>query len=157
MHVKDLAKFQCTKQCWNIPTSLDSHQSYLSESTGEFCTLGDYLLETSPPSSVEDTYKLWSSALSFMWSAAETPYATYNERYNTLPQYSARHYANYRSHWTPFTSLQDIKPENILICRSETTSPYEWQFKLSDLGLSNFKTAKNEPLEEGTYFLVHHI
>jgi serine/threonine protein kinase len=154
MHVKDLAKFQCAQQYRNIPTSLDFHQSYPSESTREFCTLSDYLLETSPPSSVEDIYKLWDSVFSLL-SCMEK--AMDDLRYNTLPRYSVRHYANYRSRRTRLSSHQDIEPENIFICRSETTSPYEWQFKLSDLGLSHFKSAKNESLEEGTDFLVHHL
>lgn len=34
---------------------------------------------------------------------------------------------------------QDVKPQNILVVSNERTSPHEWQFKLGDLGLSQFE------------------
>jgi hypothetical protein len=33
----------------------------------------------------------------------------------------------------------DVKPENILVFSNRKTSPYDWQFKLTDFGLSLFK------------------
>ena len=38
---------------------------------------------------------------------------------------------------------QDIKPQNILIVKKDGLSPYEWTFKLADLGLSHFKAISN--------------
>jgi hypothetical protein len=35
---------------------------------------------------------------------------------------------------------QDIKPENILLVSNDAQSPYDWQFKLGDLGLSHFNS-----------------
>jgi len=34
---------------------------------------------------------------------------------------------------------QDVKPNNILVMGNGTKSPYCWNFKLADLGLSHFK------------------
>ncbi|RQM04828.1 hypothetical protein DH86_00003915, partial [Scytalidium sp. 3C] len=36
---------------------------------------------------------------------------------------------------------QDVKPANILVSSRQGGSPYEWQFKLADLGFSHFKRA----------------
>ncbi|KAL0253078.1 hypothetical protein SLS55_010528 [Diplodia seriata] len=38
---------------------------------------------------------------------------------------------------------QDIKPENILVIGSGRASPYKYEFKLADLGLSHFKRPKS--------------
>ncbi len=40
---------------------------------------------------------------------------------------------------------QDIKPENILIVSNGARCPYEWQFKLGDLGLSHFNSEVSMP------------
>lgn len=37
----------------------------------------------------------------------------------------------------------DIKPENIMILGSDTKSPYDWKWKLTDLGPSHFKSLPN--------------
>lgn len=34
---------------------------------------------------------------------------------------------------------QDVKPQNIFVVSNDEKSPYNWQFKLGDLGLSHFK------------------
>lgn len=34
---------------------------------------------------------------------------------------------------------QDVKPDNILVKTGGINSPYDWRFKLSDLGLSHFR------------------
>lgn len=38
---------------------------------------------------------------------------------------------------------QDVRPENILVVSNGSTLPYEWQFKLADLGISHFKTTSS--------------
>lgn len=35
---------------------------------------------------------------------------------------------------------QDVKPDNILVVSNGARCPYEWQFKLGDLGLSYFNS-----------------
>ncbi|KAH8764700.1 hypothetical protein F5882DRAFT_17731 [Hyaloscypha sp. PMI_1271] len=39
---------------------------------------------------------------------------------------------------------QDIKPINILITSNSVASPYKWEFKVADLGLSHFKKVIDE-------------
>ena len=34
---------------------------------------------------------------------------------------------------------QDVKPDNILVKSNNVDSPYDWEFVLSDLGLSHFE------------------
>ena len=34
---------------------------------------------------------------------------------------------------------QDVKPANILVVSNQDSSPYKWEFKVADLGLSHFK------------------
>jgi serine/threonine protein kinase len=46
-----------------------------------------------------------------------------------------------------FRLHQDVKPQNILVVSNEHELPYEWQFKLGDLGLSHFE--KLSSLQDG--------
>jgi serine/threonine protein kinase len=39
---------------------------------------------------------------------------------------------------------QDVKPANILVVSNNVSSPYKWEFKVADLGLSHFKRVVDE-------------
>jgi serine/threonine protein kinase len=39
---------------------------------------------------------------------------------------------------------QDVKPTNILVTSNKVSSPYKWEFKVADLGLSHFKKVVDE-------------
>jgi serine/threonine protein kinase len=46
---------------------------------------------------------------------------------------------------------QDVKPDNILVKSSGIDSPYDWKFKLSDLGLSHFKRESQDGSDFDAY------
>jgi serine/threonine protein kinase len=46
---------------------------------------------------------------------------------------------------------QDVKPDNILVKSNGIDSPYDWKFKLSDLGLSHFKRESQEGSDFDAY------
>jgi hypothetical protein len=126
--------------------SLTDHSPEISPSKDMvygLLSLTDYFRVVSPPSSVEDTLKFWESALCLIDSGVEL-----FEKYGPSTQQSHPSQTDYHRH--PFLGWhQAIKPENVLILSSETKSPYEWTFKLSDLGISHFKVKEENP-KEGT-------
>jgi len=46
---------------------------------------------------------------------------------------------------------QDVKPDNILIISNGIDSPYDWKFKLSDLGMSHFRGWSNQGSDIDAY------
>jgi hypothetical protein len=46
---------------------------------------------------------------------------------------------------------QDVKPANILVKSHGVDSPYDWRFKLSDLGLSHFKKTSQDGSDFDAY------
>lgn len=130
LHVKGLAKSQCLQQHWEIPQSrLAFSQPSSTESLhGDLQakpaywmveSLSDYLRETSPPSSAEDTLNLWNSAAGiFKWVDLQ------NDELS-------RHKVT--------CGHLDLKLENILVYRSKTESPYVCRWKISDVGISHIK------------------
>jgi hypothetical protein len=130
MNVKDLDKFQSVQQHWKIPKSPEPHRSYLSQPAPGQLSLEDYFRTTSPPSSPNDTLKLWGSALDVLFCEFG------------LSKSVSRH---------------DIKPGNILIYKPETKSPYEWHFKLGDLEPRHFSFKSTGSSEEGIIDPVCHV
>jgi serine/threonine protein kinase len=130
MHVKGLDQFRCVQQHLDTPRSLESHRSYLAEPTHGLLSLEDYLRTIPPPLSLVDKIKLWDSALNIL----------------VLCDFGLS---------TPLSRHEDMKPENILIHKPETETPYDWKFKVGDLGLSHFQSIKSCSLEEGRNLTIH--
>jgi hypothetical protein len=131
MNVEDLGKLQSVQQHWKIPKGPEFHRSYLSQPAPGLLSLEDYFRTTLPPSSPNDTLKLWGSALNMLFSDFG------------LSTSVSRH--------------EDIKPGNILIYKPETKSPYEWQFKLEDLGPCHPRLITTGSSKEGINGPVHHV
>jgi len=132
MNVKDLDKFQRVNPHLEIPESLEFDRSYLSEPPSGFLSLEDYFRSTSPPSSLGDTIKLWDSALDILVLCDS-------------------------GLGTPLSRHEDMKPDNILIYKPDTKTPYDWKFKLGDLGLSHFQSITSCSSEKGRKFTVHRV
>jgi serine/threonine protein kinase len=157
LHVKGLAKSQCLQQHREIPQSLDFNQPSRTEllhgdlrANPAFLVVGslsDYLRETSPPSSAEDTLNLWNSAAGiFKWvdlQNNELSYESLSRRSATYAKYFSRHKVTCRHLY--------LKPENILVHWSKIESPYVFLVKFSDLGISHIK--QKDVLKEGMHGL----
>lgn len=133
--------------------SLTGHSPEISPSENKvyaLLSLTDYFREISPPSSVEDTFKFWESALCLIDAGAELC-----EKYGLSTQQSRPSQTDYHRRAFLGWRHRDIKPDNVLILSSETKSPYEWNFKLSDLGISHFKV-KEEDSKKGMIWLLNY-
>ena len=126
-----------------IPT----HQSYPSGFIYGAHSLENYLDIISPPSTAGDTINLWKSALFLLVDKhfeIESPPKPGGGDVNRLQWYASPlaglslFITNQRSYH------MDLKPENILIVSSDSKSPYEWEWRISDFGIPRIKTRPNE-------------
>ncbi|CAG8952521.1 hypothetical protein HYFRA_00009625 [Hymenoscyphus fraxineus] len=88
-------------------------------------SLEQYFQTIDPPSKIEDISKLWASLFGIIKgidSIHNVELAKPNAGFGILNGYH-----------------QDIKPRNILVFSNNSSSPYEFTFKLADLGLSHFQ------------------
>ncbi|KIX03656.1 uncharacterized protein Z518_07209 [Rhinocladiella mackenziei CBS 650.93] len=87
-------------------------------------SLEDYFTTISPPSTGEDILKLWTSVFGLLTAV---------ENLHTIEA---------EGNWEEPVWHQDIKPDNILVCSGPSGSPYDFKFKLGDLGLAHFRKEK---------------
>ncbi|KAG9228900.1 hypothetical protein BJ875DRAFT_434529 [Amylocarpus encephaloides] len=89
-------------------------------------TLKQYFEHEDPPSEAEDIFKFWKSILNLLKGL---------DSIHNVPKSSG---GNFLSGWH-----QDINPSNILVVSNGATSPYDFIFKLADLGLSHFTSSRD--------------
>ncbi|KAB2577294.1 hypothetical protein DBV05_g4043 [Lasiodiplodia theobromae] len=102
-------------------------------------TLEQYFQEVPPPTTEEDIVSFWRGLF--------------------YPIFALLKIHNLEGHDLENPSLfhgwhQDIKPDNILVVSSDRQSPYKYEFKLADLGLSHFKKPRSpnrETTDNDTY------
>lgn len=113
-------------------------------------TLDDYLATTPPPSTAEDIYTFWRSLFNIIKAlklihnvSGDTPddppilqgYVSHTDGFSIKWQLLIR-----QDRWH-----QDIKPTNILVTSGKSTSLYDCEFKIADLGLSHFRKLRAAP------------
>ena len=115
-------------------------------------TLEKYFAQEAPPTSGEDIIAFWREMFAIIGALMSIHGIQYTD--HDGPQILQGYGTN-----RPYSSLlkllktnsfswhQDVKPSNILIKSSQGQSPYSWQFKLADLGLSHFKKKMSSQVE----------
>lgn len=107
-------------------------------------TLEQYFRNTPPPVRGDDIMDFWKGMFRTI-QALHCIHQAGGREPNEGPQILHGYY-----HSTPpsasFVMLlmilrfhQDVKPANILVVSNQDSSPYKWEFKVADLGLSHFK------------------
>jgi hypothetical protein len=92
--------------------------------------LEEYFQKTLPPTSGSDILDFWASLCGIIKALAHI-HAVDVQNTPTGPQILQG--------WH-----QDVKPQNILVKSNNSNSPYNWNFILSDLGLSHFKRTTSQ-------------
>ncbi|KAL9122286.1 MAG: hypothetical protein Q9187_001163, partial [Circinaria calcarea] len=114
-----------------LPTLIGFYGSYVQDGTYnvilEYIDQGNleqYFENTAPPSSGKDIIHFWRGLFGIIQAL---------DRIHELPPTKTGG-LHFLQGWH-----QDVKPPNILIGSGDSKSPYCYQFKLGDLGLSHFK------------------
>ncbi|CZR62093.1 uncharacterized protein PAC_11990 [Phialocephala subalpina] len=92
-------------------------------------TLERYFKDCRPPIQSEDIINFWDGLFKNIWAVGRI----HNLDFRNIEEGSLVLHGFH----------QDLKPANILVVSKSDASPYEWDFKLADLGLSHFQKALN--------------
>jgi serine/threonine protein kinase len=106
-------------------------------------SLENYFQKESPPSDREDIVKFWK-ALFELIDALRTIHESSNADCEPQIFHGYATCSSRSMQADVFRWHQNIKPANILVMSKGKSSPYDWQFKLADIGLDHFENNGSE-------------
>jgi len=134
----------------SLPKVIGFHQDYPSGPLHGLHSLHDYLGQTSPPSSIDDSLKLWNNALGLIDCASALAEWVDVEYALHVPNYASL-LSDYYSNGLSAVGLVHISVKEYLVL-SSGESPYDSKWKMADVVQSNNKSQALTDTHRATKF-----